>query len=66
MVNAQGRFVVISFPPGPVPPAQEHLNVYRNSQKVGEVKVTGPQRESDTVADIISGDLQINDEVRED
>jgi hypothetical protein len=64
MVNAEARFVVISFPNGPVPQRERHLNVYRDGQKVGELKVTGPQRESDTVADIVSGDVQLHDEVR--
>jgi hypothetical protein len=63
MVNAAARFVVISFPAGAVPQTDSHLNVYRNGLKVGELKVTGPQRENDTVADIISGDLQLHDEV---
>jgi len=66
MVNAQARFVVISFPPGPVPPADHRLSVYRDGLKVGEVKVTGPQRENDTVADIITGDIQLHDEAREE
>ena len=66
MVNTEGRFVVITFPPGPVPPADHHLNVYRNGLKVGEIKVTGPQRENDTVADIIAGDVQLHDEIREE
>jgi hypothetical protein len=66
MVNAEARFVVISFPPGPTPQMDHRLSVYRNGLKVGEVKVTGPQHENDTVADIISGDVQLRDEVREE
>jgi hypothetical protein len=66
MVNAEARFVVLTFPPGPVPQTDHHLNVYRNGLKVGEVKVTGPQHEFDTVADIVSGDVQLHDEVREE
>ena len=41
------------------------MNVYRGGLKVGEVKVTGPQRENETVADIIAGDVQPHDEIRE-
>ena len=66
MVNAEARFVVISFPPGSVPQTDHRLSVFRNGLKVGEVKVTGPQRENDTVADIITGDVQLHDEVREE
>ena len=64
MVNSEARFVVLSFPPGPLPPAEQRLNVYRNGMKVGEIKVTGPQHENDTVADIVAGDVQVHDEVR--
>jgi len=66
MVNRSARFVVITFPIGGVPAINRKLNVYRNSLKVGEVKVTGPQRDSNTVADILSGEIQLNDEVRAD
>ncbi len=66
MVNAEARFVVVSFPPGPMPQTDHRLSVYRNGLKVGEVKVTGPQRENDTVADITAGDVQLHDEVREE
>jgi PBP1b-binding outer membrane lipoprotein LpoB len=66
MVNAEAHFVVLSFPPGPVPQTDHHLNVYRNGLRVGEVKVTGPQHENDTVADIVTGDVQLHDEVREE
>jgi len=64
-VNAGLRFVVLTFPVGQIPTADAHLNVYRNGNKVGELKVTGPQRDDNTVADIISGDAQKGDEVRE-
>ena len=66
MVNAGARFVVITFPPGPVPQTDHCLNVYRNGLKVGEIKVSGPQRENDTVADITAGDVQLHDEVKEE
>jgi hypothetical protein len=49
-----------------MPQTDHHLGVFRNGLKVGEVKVTGPQHENDTVADIITGEIQLHDEVRED
>jgi hypothetical protein len=49
-----------------LPPLEKRLNVYRNGLKVGEVRVTGPQRDNNTVADIIAGDCQPGDQVRED
>jgi len=64
MVNPEARFVVISFPPGSVPQTGQRLNVYRNGLKVGEVAVTGPQHENDTVADISAGDVQVHDDAR--
>ena len=64
LVNAEARFVVISFPPGPVPQTDQRLSVYRNGLKVGEVKVSEPRRENNTVADILAGDVQLHDEVR--
>ncbi|MDQ6630157.1 MAG: hypothetical protein M3Y82_00175 [Verrucomicrobiota bacterium] len=66
MLNKNGRFVVVTFSAGNVPAADRPLNVYRNGLKVGELKVTGPQREENTVADILKGEAQVNDEVRED
>jgi hypothetical protein len=33
--------------------------------KAGEVKITGPQRDSDIVADLTAGDAQVGDDVRE-
>lgn len=64
-VNASLRFVVLTFPIGQMPSMDEHLNVYRNGFKVAELKITGPQREDNTVADILSGDPLTGDEVRE-
>lgn len=66
MVNSTGRFVVLTFPLGGVPTIGAHLNVYRSGSKVAAVDVTGPQRDVNTVADIVSGSPQINDEVRVD
>lgn len=64
-VNSSLEFVVLTFPVGQLPPLDEHLNVYRNGTKVGEVKITGPAREDNTVADIVSGGAIKGDEVRE-
>jgi hypothetical protein len=66
MVNVEARFVIVSFPTGPVPPAERRLQVYHNGLKVAELKVTGPQRENNTVADILDGQAQAQDEVREE
>jgi hypothetical protein len=63
--NSAGRFVVLTFPVGPMPGMDQSLFLYRNGLKVGVVKVTGPQRDNDTVADLLNGTAQVGDEVRE-
>lgn len=63
--NSVGRFVVLSFPVGQMPQNGQTLFLYRAGMKVGQVKITGPQRDNDTVADLTAGDAQVGDEVRE-
>lgn len=63
--NVAGRFVVLDFPVGKMPVLDQKLFVYRQGLKVGEVKVTGPERDTNTVADLISGEAQKGDEVRD-
>ena len=63
-VNANGRFVVLNFPLGRMPSPERHLNLYRRGQMVGEVKVTGPQLEDNTVADLVAGEAEVGDDAR--
>jgi hypothetical protein len=63
-VNTPGRFVVLSFPLGRMPSPERRLNLYRRGQMVGEVKVTGPQREDNTVADLLAGEAEVGDDAR--
>jgi hypothetical protein len=63
--NATGRFVVLSFPIGQMPNMDQTLFLYRNGLKAGEVKITGPQRDNDIVADLVTGTAQAGDEVRD-
>jgi hypothetical protein len=63
--NSVGRFVVLSFPVGQMPQMGQMLFIYRAGMKVGEVKVTGPQRDNDTVADLTTGDADAGDDVRD-
>ena len=63
--NSAGRFVVLTFPVGPMPAKDQTLFLYRNGLKTGEVKITGPQRDNDVVADLVAGTAQVGDEVRE-
>jgi hypothetical protein len=63
--NSVGRFVVLSFPVGRMPQSGQTFFIYRAGLKVGQIKITGPQQDSDTVADLIDGDAQEGDDVRE-
>jgi hypothetical protein len=65
-VNADGHFVVLSFPIGSLPAIGTRLNIYRAGMKVGEVTVAKPQLDNNTVADITAGECQLGDEVRTD
>jgi hypothetical protein len=63
-VNTAGRFVVLNFPLGKMAGVGQSLNLYRRGLKVGEVKVTGPQRDDNIVADVVTGDAEAGDEAR--
>ncbi len=64
-VNEVGRFVVLNFATGKFPAQDQKLVVYRRDVKVAELKATGPQNGENMVADIVSGEPELNDEVRE-
>ncbi len=63
--NNDLKFVVLTFPVGQMARVNQHLNIYRAGLKVGEVNVTGPQREDSIVADITAGEAKASDEVRD-
>jgi hypothetical protein len=63
--NSAGRFVVLDFPPSQMPKLEQELFLYRNGMKVGEVRITGPQRDNNIVADLVTGEAQAGDEVRD-
>ncbi len=65
-VDSTLRFLVMDFPVRKLPVLEQRLNVYRNDRKVGEVKVTGPGRDTTIAGDIMVGVVQVGDEVRED
>ena len=62
--NTVGRFVVLSFPADQMPKLQQTLFLYRMGIKVAEVKITGPQQENNIVADLVTGDPKVGDNVR--
>jgi hypothetical protein len=55
---------VLTFPLGQLPAIGSRMNVFRNGAIVGEVKLTEPQRDDNSVADIVLGDAKKGDEVR--
>ncbi len=63
-VNVSARFVVLRFPIESVPPPGSRLGVYREGVKVADIKITGPQRENHTVADILAGECRTGDVVK--
>lgn len=65
LVNHDGRFAVLNFPVGRLPPLGQQLNVYHLGLKVGEITVTGPQQEDNIVGNITTGDAAVGDAVRD-
>ena len=63
--NPTGRFVILNFPIGRMPKMDQTFFLYRAGLKVGEVKITGPQRDNNVAADLVTGEAQIGDEARE-
>jgi hypothetical protein len=64
-VNSNLRFAVVTFPPGRTPAIGQRMNITRQGLKVGEIKITGPERDDSTVGDIIAGEAERGDVVRE-
>ena len=63
-VNPALRFVVIDFGLNRVPQTDQRLGIYRQGQKVGEIKISNQARNSIIAADITAGEAQVGDEVR--
>ncbi len=63
-VNHNGKFVVLNFPLGQLPPAGQLMSLYRGGLKVGEVRVTPTQYENNIIADIVTGEANAEDEAR--
>ena len=64
-VNSNLQFVVITFPVGQMPAMDQRLAVYRRGLKVGEVAITGPQRDDSIVGDIVAGEAAAGDAIRD-
>jgi len=55
----------LAVPAGRMPALEQTMFVYRDGLKVGEIKISGPTRDNNTVADLISGVANKGDEVRD-
>ncbi len=64
MVNAPLRYIVIDFGVGLLPQPGQRLDVYRQGNKVGEVRISGQARAGNVAADIMLGEAADGDEIR--
>ena len=65
-VNRELRFAVLDFALSRLPGPDQHLGVYRNGARVGEVVTTRMVDDTFLVADISKGDIRQGDDVRPD
>ena len=63
-VNEKLRFVVVDFTNSRQPTVDEKLGVYRVGEKVAEIKISGPYRNTTVAADILAGEVKYGDEVK--
>jgi hypothetical protein len=63
--NAVGRFAILNFPITRMPAIDQKLYLYREGLRVGEVKVTGPQKDDNIVADVVNGEARPGDVVKD-
>jgi hypothetical protein len=66
LLNEKLRYVVLDLGTSRMPEDQQRLNVYHGTQKVAEIKVSGPSMNNTVTADIIAGQPSVGDEVRPD
>jgi len=65
-VNTQSWFVVVDFSLSVLPSKDQLLGVYHAGQRVGQVRMSGPFRPPRVAGDLLSGQAQVDDEVREE
>lgn len=66
VVNIRLRFVIVDFAFSQPPVLQARLGLYRDVQRIGEVRISGPVNGTSIVADVLSGEAEVGDLVRED
>ena len=65
-VNVALRYVVMDFPFQRLPAIGQRLGVYREGQKIGVNKVTGPMMDTAAAGDILTGQAAVGDTVNEE
>lgn len=63
-VNVPLRFVVLDFSLNPLPGFGQRLELVRNGEVVGLLRVSSFQRGTSVVADVLEGDAAVDDSVR--
>ncbi len=63
-VNERLRYVILDFSLSRLPEIEQRFHVYREGQKVGEVKISGPSQNMNIAADIVAGEAKAGDEAR--
>jgi hypothetical protein len=66
LVNGPLKYIVAEGTLGRLPAADQVLNVYRDGQRVGEVRVSQQARGANFTADIVQGELRVGDTLRSD
>jgi hypothetical protein len=66
LFNPTLRYVVMDFPLRQMPALEQRLSVYREGQRVGEVRISGPIRDTTVAGDVMVGEARVGDEVREE
>ncbi len=64
LVNQALRYVVVDFGVGRLPALEQTLDVYREGNKVGEVRISSQSKAGNVAADIMAGEAKDGDEVR--
>lgn len=62
-VNVSSRYVVIDFSVNQHPQVDQRFAVYRQGQKVGEIKISKESRGNLVAADITAGEAKTGDEI---
>jgi hypothetical protein len=63
--NARGRFAILNFPINRMPAVDTKMFIYRDGLKIGEARISGPQKDDNIVADVLTGEARGGDEVRD-